>query len=324
VSKLSEEALAGVLVRLPSAVVVVDVHDRIRFANVAVRRLWHPTIIRRGATLAETSAPVFTDLVNTAFDVGLVHRKEVAVGEHTYAVTASLDRPSMLVTLLIEDVSVRSRKNRSAEDFLVNASHEILSPIAAIAGAIQVLQDGAKDDPVARERFLGHIAAASERLTSAATALLVLAKAEAGHGGPRLELVPLSPVLEDITEAKGGVNVFCSSDVAVLADASVLRQAVATLVDNARRHSASVSVDVGEADGMVSIDVVDGGSGILPENLERVTDRFFSAGGRDSGRYGVGLSIADRAAKVLGGTLELASDRKGTLARLKLPSARLL
>ena len=70
--------------------------------------------------------------------------------------------------------------------------------------------------------------------------------------------------------------------------------------------------------------VVDRGAGILPENLERVTERFFSGAGRDSGGYGIGLSIAVRAAEALGGALELASDRAGTRARLKLPSARLL
>jgi hypothetical protein len=47
---------------------------------------------------------------------------------------------------------------------------------------VHVLQDGAKNDPVALDRFLGHIAAATERLTSTATALLVLAKAEARLG----------------------------------------------------------------------------------------------------------------------------------------------
>jgi signal transduction histidine kinase len=55
-----------------------------------------------------------------------------------------------------------------------------------------------------------------------------------------------------------------------------------------------------------------------------VTDRFFSGKGRDSGGFGIGLSIAERAAHVLGGTLDVRSDRNGTRARLRLPSARLL
>ena len=112
---------------------------------------------------------------------------------------------------------------------------------------------------------------------------------------------------------------------ASLADPDLLRQAVATLVDNARRHARDgIAIAVAEADGTVSIDILDTGSGILPEHLERVTERFYSAAGRDSGGYGIGLSIAARAARVLGGTLDLASSRSGTRARLRLPSARLL
>ena len=55
-----------------------------------------------------------------------------------------------------------------------------------------------------------------------------------------------------------------------------------------------------------------------------MTERFFSGGGRDSGGYGVGLSIAARVAHVLDGTLDFRSNRLGTRARLELPSARLL
>jgi len=127
-----------------------------------------------------------------------------------------------------------------------------------------------------------------------------------------------SLVIDDVT-------VTCSENIGVLADADVFRQAVTMLVENARRHSHDgVGITVAEEGQMVAVDVVDRGAGILPENLERVTERFFSGAGRDSGGYGIGLSIAVRAAEALGGALELASDRAGTRARLKLPSARLL
>ena len=75
---------------------------------------------------------------------------------------------------------------------------------------------------------------------------------------------------------------------------------VATLVDNARRHSRDGIVDHRRRrsgrDGRRSTSL-DRGSGILPEHLERVTERFFSGEGRDSGGYGIGLSIAARVAK---------------------------
>jgi two-component system phosphate regulon sensor histidine kinase PhoR len=325
-SKLASEQLAEILERLPTGVVVVDRAGAVRYANTASHRHLHPGRIRIGEPLPDnTTDPPLGQLTKRLFRHRLLRNEAVRIGDETFTVAGVVDRHELLASLVIEDVTTGFRRLRSEEDFAVNASHEILGPVAAIAGAAQVLQDGAKDDPEARDRFLTHISDASERLTSVATALLVLARAEAGLGGPRLELVPVRPILEDVGRGKDDVTVTCPENIGVLADADLFRQAVTMLVENARRHSREgVGITGAEVGQMVAVDVVDRGAGILPENLERVTERFFSSEGRDSGGYGIGLSIAVRAAEALGGALELASDRAGTRARLKLPSARLL
>ena len=325
-SRLRAEELADILDRLPAGVVVVDRDGVVRYANTTAQRHLHPARLRIGHPFPEgTADPPFAELTRDLFRHRVLSEKAVRIGDDTFAVAGTVDRHEVLASLVIEDVTRGVRRLRSGEDFAVNASHEILGPVAAIASAAQVLQDGAKDDPQARDRFLTHISQASEQLTSVATALLVLARAEAGLGGPRLELVRVRPVLEDVSRGADDVTVTCPAKTGVLADADLLRQAVTILVENARRHShEGVGITVSEAGQMVAVDVVDRGAGILPENLERVTERFFSGEGRDSGGYGIGLSIAVRAAEALGGALELASDRTGTRARLKLPSARLL
>ena len=212
------------------------------------------------------------------------------------------------------------RRFHSEQRFVADAAHEILGPLTAIAGAAQVLQESAKDDPAARDRFIAHIADGTERLVSTATALLVLARAGVGRRSAAAGARPVRPLLEDVVGQNADVALECAPSVGVLADPDLLRQALATLLDNARRHARDgIAIAVAGADGTVSIDILDSGSGILPEHLERVTDRFYSAAGRDSGGYGIGLSIAARAAKVLGGTLDLASSRSGTRARLGFP-----
>ena len=310
---------------LPTGVVVVDEDHTLRYANGSATRLLYSASVRVGGRLPDTPlGRSLRDLVDRVFRVGLVHEAALVVGDLILAAEGRVNRPEGLGTIVLDEVSGRIRRNRSEEDFVVNASHEILGPIAAIAGAVEVLQNGAKDDPAARDRFLGHIATAAQRLTSTASALLDLARAESGLGGPRLELVPLGPVLEDVSRGKDDVTANCPDSVAVLANVDLLRQAIGILVENARRHTRDgVRVTVDETGKMVAVNVVDRGGGILPENLERVTDRFFSTEG-DSHGHGVGLSIVARAAKVLGGTLELSSDPSGTQARLHLPSARLL
>jgi two-component system phosphate regulon sensor histidine kinase PhoR len=322
--RLAVPELTTVLDHLPAGVIVLGDERAIRYCNLAARRVVHPEPLVYGAPLPELGwEPPLEQVVARLFRHGTVAEQELSGGDRTFAVEGAVTRGMGI--LRIADVSARARQLRAEQDFVVNAAHEILSPLSAIAGAAHVLQESAKDDPQNRDRFIAHIVAATDRLVSVATALLVLARAESGVEAPRLELVPIRPLLEEVRRQWTDVSVSCPDSVAVLADPDLARQALATLLDNARRHSRDdVEIVVEEVDAMIAIEIADRGSGILPEHLERVTDRFFSGGGRDSGGYGVGLSIAARVANVLGGTLDFRSTRSGTRARLELPSARLL
>jgi signal transduction histidine kinase len=325
-SRLAPSELAKVLHHLPAGTIVLDSDHTVRYSNLAAQRIFHPERLVDGAPLpANDWDPPLDELLARLARNRVVREVELRAGERLLLVEGRVHGDRQLAVLQIDDLTARARRIRSDERFVVDVAHEILSPLSAIAGAAHVLQERAQDDPKARARFIAHIVDRTDRLISTATALLVLARAEAGGEPPRLELVRVRPVLEEIAGRSGDVAVECSTSVGVLADEDLLRQALATLVDNARRHSRDeVVVRATDGEDTVEIDVLDRGSGILPEHLERVTERFYSGAGRDSGGFGVGLSIAARAAKVLGGTLDFASDRAGTRARLRLPSARIL
>jgi signal transduction histidine kinase len=298
----------------------------VRFSNPAAQLIFHPEPLLVGAPIPDFGwEPPIDQALERLSRHRVIRELELRAGDRTFVLSGRLPADLGMSVVQIDDITARARRFYSEQRFNSDAAHEILGPLTAIAGAAQVLQESAKDDPQARERFIAHIAEGTERLVSIATALLVLARAESGDQAPRLELVPVRPLLADIVGPKPDVALDCPASVGVLADPVLLRQALATLLDNARRHAREgIAVAVAEADETVSIDILDTGSGILPEHLERVTERFYSAAGRDSGGYGIGLSIAARAAKVLGGTLDVASSRSGTRARLRLPSARIL
>jgi two-component system, OmpR family, phosphate regulon sensor histidine kinase PhoR len=325
-SRLAPGELAAVLDHLPGGVIVVDSGRVVRYRNLAAQLICHPEPLLIGAPVPDLGwQPPIDQVLERLSRHRVIRELELRAGDRTFLLSGRLPGDTRLALLQITDVTTRARRFYSEERFTSDAAHEILGPLTAIAGAAQVLQESAKDDPQARDRFIGHIADGTERLISIAMALLVLARAESGDQAPRLELVPVRPLLEDVVGHQADVTLECAANVGVLAEPDLLRQALATLLDNARRHAREgIAVAVAEADGTVSIDILDTGSGILPEHLERVTERFYSAAGRDSGGYGIGLSIAARAAKVLGGTLDLASSRSGTRARLRLPSARIL
>jgi PAS domain S-box-containing protein len=233
--------------------------------------------------------------------------------------------------LLIHDVSTRERRQRAEREFVTNAAHELRTPIAAIVSTLDVLEAGAKDVPADLERFLAHLRTESDRLERLVGALLMLARIQNGQQVPSLQLVALAPLLEDVAAAlqpRPGVNVAvrCSTGVAVLADAELLRQAVWNIAANAATHTARGEIRLSGRDlGRVSeIEVRDTGPGMSPDEIEHAFDRFYRARRAETvGGFGLGLPIAREIARVLDGVLRLESQPDvGTCARLQVPSAK--
>ena len=223
-------------------------------------------------------------------------------------------------------------RERAGQDFITNAAHELRTPLAAIVAAVEVLERGAKEIPEERDHFLRHVARQSARLSRLAQALLVLARAQGGDVPP-VEIVPLASLLAALVSAARpaegvDVTVECPPDLAVLASAALVEQALSAVVENAVRYTSNGSIAVRarrSGSRRVVIEVVDTGIGIPRETRERVFDRFFrtpSDGDADS--FGLGLSIARQAVHALHGEIALESEPGvGTAVRVTLPAARL-
>src|SRR5581483_9223082 len=80
--------------------------------------------------------------------------------------------------LVLRDETDSRRNERMRADFLANASHELRTPLASLAGFIETLRGHAKDDPVARERFLGVMAAQAGRMARLIDDLMSLSRIE--------------------------------------------------------------------------------------------------------------------------------------------------
>jgi signal transduction histidine kinase len=109
----------------------------------------------------------------------------------------------------------------------------------------------------------------------------------------------------------------------VRANATFLTRAVTNLVENAVRHGGSAEVSVTPTEGWVTVEILDNGRGIPPEELANVVKPFYrmeTSRNRDTGGTGLGLAISDTVAHSLGGRLELTNRAEGGLcARLVLP-----
>jgi PAS domain S-box-containing protein len=334
----------SVLRQLPVAVLLADPSGRLVVRNRHATQLFGEV-----ASADELLDRLFTDygvslrqeLLLHAADDGAPAAFESVVYRHegdellldATAAPVAVDGRFSGIAYVFRDVTDQRRHQIAQRRFVVNAAHELRTPLAAIVSAVDVLQGGAKDDEEARDRFLEHLETQSARLTALVRALLLLARAQAGVEKPRQELAPIRPILEQLARsAKVGPSVDllveCDSQLAALTNRELLVQALASLVSNAARFTREGSIVLRGAaadDEHVAIEVVDSGPGVSPDELEHVQDRFFR--GAESGRdgFGLGLAIADEAARAAGGALELESERgRGTTARVVVPLALLV
>jgi two-component system phosphate regulon sensor histidine kinase PhoR len=319
-----------VLTQLPQGVVLVDPKLTIDYVNPAAERLLG---VGPGDPLPDPW-PEFSlrDLATSLFGSDPPAGGTLLETEHTFLWIQGLP-PSTAETaiLIVEDVTERERARQSEREFVENAAHELRTPLAAIVSVMDVLESGAKDIPEVRDRFLKHIRVHSERLSQLATSLLVLARLQTGVEQPRLTVVPVRPLLEEIAgrlDHDGGVeiSVRAAAKIGTLADRDLLRQAIANVAENSAKHTRSgeIVLEARENGTMTEIEIRDTGPGMSDEERARAFHRFFRASNGTDG-FGLGLAIAEEAARAIDGTIELESETgRGTRVRLAVPSAKII
>ncbi|KAB2378880.1 sensor histidine kinase [Actinomadura montaniterrae] len=238
-------------------------------------------------------------------------RDEIAVLADS--INATLDR--------LEEAVARQRA------FVVDVSHELRSPLAGLRMELELaLADpDATDLPDTLRALLNN----TDRVGAVVDDLLALARLEADRNFPR-ETVDLTELADQEVlrrPRRARVTVLSEGPVTVTAGRSELARLLTNLIDNADRHARSaVTVIVGtEEPSTAVVEVIDDGPGILPEDRERVFERFTRLNEgrhRDAGGTGLGLAISRDIAAAHGGSLILAdrrSDDEGARFVLRLP-----
>jgi two-component system, OmpR family, sensor kinase len=214
-------------------------------------------------------------------------------------------------------------------DFLADSSHELRSPLTVIRGNLDLLRRA--PDEESREECLQEAEAEAARMAKIVDDLLLLARQDADLTFNRQPVdVPqlLGEVERRARVVADGVQLgLGKTDQAVVeGDAERLRQALANLVDNALRHTGaggSVTLSATREDGQVAIAVEDTGSGIAPEHLPRLFDRFYRVDrprSRSGGGTGLGLAIVKYVAEAHGGSVGVESELgRGSRFTVRLP-----
>jgi two-component system phosphate regulon sensor histidine kinase PhoR len=297
---------------LPDPCFVLDRRGVVRFAN---ERALGSFPIRTGDAL--TSRLRAPDLV-AAFDRvargGPPERVEFAERVPTerwfgawFARLDAADARSPFMALILHDLSEQRRTDRIRVDFVANASHELRTPLASLIGFIETLQGPAREDPVARERFLKIMHDQAARMSRLVNDLLSLSRIEMkAHVRPdgEADLVALVRHLDDALEPLArdlGVALELAlpeAPVTVAGDRDELIQVFENLIENACKYGQSgkrvvVTVNPGDGRAGPSVAVRDFGPGIAEEHLPRLTERFYRIDVEASRQHrGTGLGLA--------------------------------
>lgn len=218
------------------------------------------------------------------------------------------------------------KRSRYLRDFASSVSHEFKTPLAAISGAIELLQDHGMDMTSAdRTRFLANMAADAERLSRLVRRLMELARADVLMGEQDAS-VEAGPLLAAVADALGGreftIALALPEQAPILAiDPDALEAVLMTLADNARQAGATrMRIGLTIQDGFACLDLVDDGPGIPEGDRGKIFHPFFTSK-REQGGTGLGLAIARSLLEAYRADLSLLLSSQGAHFRLLCPLA---
>lgn len=338
-----EQEIAAVVQSMGEGVIAFDAEGTVRVINPEALRL-----LRRAGATDEFTGRRADEVIDDETIRELLQRAlagstvtgTVALGSRGVLLHCSpifgSDGDAVGAVLLMSDITERQQLEEAQRRFVANASHEMRTPISALKGLLELLNDGAKDDTAVRDDFLRTMTLEVDRLGRLVADLLTLAQLEAGSLKLNREPVPVAGLLGDIMTVMrplaDAADVTLEADVPDAdieadCDRDRIMQVLMGFVDNALKHSGSggtATLSARRHDGLVTLAVHNEGAAIDPEVIPRLFDRFFRA---DESRAtpkgtGLGLSIAKEIIEAHGSTVEVDSlPGEGVTFRFNLPIA---
>ena len=320
------ESLMDALDLLPIGVVIVDAKLN--------RRL------RNNAAAAMTGVRYVDILVDQAVDEMLEQIKTTNSGERVLEAVAGttrffkirgqdMDHQRAIVT--IEDITEKSRIDTVQTDFVANLSHELKTPIGAVAALADSLNGETETEVV--WRLAERIVTESHRMSRIVDDLLDLSRVEFG-GTDEWTEIDLGPVLVEVVSTNQhsakrqglGLSLTGSAELMVRGDRSHLVSVFSNLVDNAIKYSEAGGIVLVESmiqGDEIVVNVTDHGIGIAERDQKRIFERFYrvdKARSRATGGTGLGLSIVRHIVLEHGGSIDVRSEEGiGSTFMVRLP-----
>lgn len=350
----SAAGLAGVnlhtlLDKLSDPIILVDRGRKVLFANSAALGVVDALRIgkdlsiswRHPAALAAVDACLTSGEAQTA-EVKLSAPVSRTLQLETIPVDDDGSGLSRAMVVLRDVTSVRSA-DQVRQDFVANVSHELRSPIASLVGFIETLRGPAKYDPDAQERFLGIMEEEAGRMSRLIDELLSLSRVEVSEHVPprdRVHVPNLLGMTKELLEGRAAgkdmeINVDLPDGLPlVLGEQDELMEVFQNLLENAIKYGhreTPITIDARKIDRIadsrtpgVAVSINNKGDVIAPEDLPRLTERFYRVDkgrSRKLGGTGLGLAIVKHIVSRHRGRLTIESTaEEGTTFTIQLPA----
>ena len=317
----------AVLDSLPDPIMMIDRSGNILGANLSARSVF-------GKNITDKNIDRIFDSNNFIDAVSKVLKKESAsenlifyvkkpIQQKLYAHIKQLpwmSKGRAVAVISVYDLTKAMKIEKMQSDFVANASHELRTPLAIISGFIETLQTTAHDDEAARDNFLKIMKEQAEYMSSLIENLLSLSRIELNQDQKPEGKADVCKLAQDVKgalslkAAEREINILIQQEEdipEITADASQIKQVIQNLTDNALKYGLShsdVTLKISKIDTIplsksnkvaegnaVAISINNKGPKISPENLARLTERFFRLQEHKDLNIkgtGLGLSIA--------------------------------
>lgn len=328
-------------------VLILDSQGRIETVN---RGMWTMIGERYRDIVGKTPLEAFRNLgLQKALDQYRTHgtpvSQEIELGEGepvmldvSITPVRGVDAADGKTMLVFHDLTRLKKLERMRVDFVANVTHEIKTPLTAILGYVETLQEGAIEDRETAKKFLSTISRHAERLNRLVEDLLTISNTELGEIHFSFESVALSGIVQSVlhmVQQKAGeknirIASAISEDLPLLrADRDRLSQVLINVLDNAVKFTpegGTVSLSAAPAAGYeVVVKIADTGIGIPRDEIPRLGERFYRVDktrSRELGGTGLGLSIVKHLMTAHKGRMEIESQLgRGTTVSLYFPAA---
>jgi signal transduction histidine kinase len=235
----------------------------------------------------------------------------------------------------VVDVTEHRSEERRMEEliqtknkFLASISHEIKTPLTAIVGFSQMLEDDEDMSDEDRMLMVSSIGEQAREVTDLVNDLLVAARTEAGEVKVETQAIDLAAQVDQTLTAGGtyttGVEFHRPTDpVVATADPARVRQILRNLLTNAERYGGpQVSASIVSVDGWACVDITDDGAGVPEAEWEAIFELYRRVRNESRGieGAGIGLAVSRQLAELMGGSLTYFRDGEHSVFRLKLPA----